>query len=145
MKLVLQIAGGIVLAGFVWFIFSLLFAGAALKAVDHAAKNALTELQQKQQQQSQERRTRQAAQAAERQRQDLARKQQAASQLRAESDAVASKIREEEQKEAAWQAFYQPTPECMNPPTWEIQVECGNRHIRAKREFELGWQQGRFR
>jgi hypothetical protein len=43
------------------------------------------------------------------------------------------------QKERAWAAFYKPYPSCEHPPTWEDQVECGNRYIRARREFEKQW------
>ena len=42
-------------------------------------------------------------------------------------------------KEQAWAAFFKPYPSCQHPPTWEDQVDCGNRYIRARREFEKQW------
>lgn len=38
----------------------------------------------------------------------------------------------ERRKEEAWRRFYQPSEECLNTAS----VECGNAHIRARREFE---------
>lgn len=145
MKLILQIAGGIVLAGLVWFVISLMLAGAAVKSFTTTTNQAVADFQQKQEQRIAEQRTRQQVQIAERQRQELERKQLAAAQMRAESDARAAQVRAEAQKEAAWQAFYQPPPECLHPPTWEDQVECGNKHIRAKRDFEARWARGELR
>jgi hypothetical protein len=42
-------------------------------------------------------------------------------------------------KQAAWAEYYKPPPSCEHPPAWADQVECGNRYIRAKREFEKLW------
>jgi hypothetical protein len=42
-------------------------------------------------------------------------------------------------KEAAWAQFYKAPVECEHPPAWSDQVDCGNRYIRAKREFEKLW------
>ena len=42
------------------------------------------------------------------------------------------------QKEAAWQRFFQPSPQCLN----STNVECGNAHIRARREFERRYAAG---
>lgn len=145
MKLVLQIAGGIVLAGLVWFVISLMLAGAAVKTFTTTTNQTIADFQQKQEQRIAEQRAAQQAQIVERQRQEIVRKQEAAAQVRAESEALAAELDAERRKEAAWQSFYQPPPECLNPPTWEAQVECGNKHIRAKREFEARWGRGELR
>ena len=42
---------------------------------------------------------------------------------------------EKSQKEAAFKRFYQKPAEC-NPPTKNMYVECGNKYIRARAEFE---------
>jgi len=42
------------------------------------------------------------------------------------------------QKEAAWQRYFQPSPQCLNSTS----VECGNAHIRARREFERRYAAG---
>ena len=41
-------------------------------------------------------------------------------------------------KAAAWAAFYQPSAQCLN----EASVECGNQHMRARREFERRYAAG---
>jgi hypothetical protein len=46
--------------------------------------------------------------------------------------------RAEAAKAAAWAAFYQPSPECLA----QTSVECGNAHIRARREFEQKYAAG---
>jgi very-short-patch-repair endonuclease len=43
-------------------------------------------------------------------------------------------------KEKAWAAYYVAPASCEHPPAWKDQVDCGNQHIRAKREFEQQWQ-----
>jgi hypothetical protein len=66
-------------------------------------------------------------------RRELARKTQAAAdQAMRDQAAVAA-------KERAWQQFYRPPKKCDHPPDWDTQVECGNAHIRAKKEFEDRW------
>lgn len=40
--------------------------------------------------------------------------------------------RVERAKADAWARFYQPSPQCLNDAT----VECGNAHMRARKEFE---------
>lgn len=47
-------------------------------------------------------------------------------------------IAAEERKRRAWSAYWQQPAECANDWT----VECGNAHIRAKREFERRWSAG---
>ncbi|MFT3907311.1 MAG: DUF2726 domain-containing protein [Steroidobacteraceae bacterium] len=44
-----------------------------------------------------------------------------------------------QRKAAAWAAFYQAPAACDEPANWSEQVECGNRYIRAQREFEKQW------
>jgi hypothetical protein len=70
-----------------------------------------------------------AIQAAEQKRLEVARamaEQQAAEDL-------------EKRKKEAWAAYYKPPASCEHPPGWQDQVECGNKYIRAKREFEKQW------
>lgn len=43
-------------------------------------------------------------------------------------------------REAAWEKFYKPGPECSNPRSHDEFVECGNAHHRAKVKFEEAWQ-----
>jgi Protein of unknown function (DUF2726) len=55
--------------------------------------------------------------------------------LATDEDAVALRTR----KEAAWAAYYQPSISCENPPTQREKIECGNRYLSARREFEVQW------
>jgi hypothetical protein len=44
----------------------------------------------------------------------------------------------EDPKEAAWSAFYKPSPECLKT----VSVECGNEYMRARKEFERRYEAG---
>ena len=82
-----------------------------------------------------------ATKAAEAQRAQMEAK---ASQLRAETAAALAEQQEAARKAAAWAAFFKPRKDCDTPKDWDTQVECGNAHIRAKREFEDRWARGEF-
>jgi len=43
------------------------------------------------------------------------------------------------QKDHAWLAHYSAPASCEQPVDWKAQVECGNRYMRAKKEFEKQW------
>lgn len=43
-------------------------------------------------------------------------------------------------KEAAWNAFYKPSPECLKT----VSVECGNEYLRARKEFERKYEAGKL-
>jgi hypothetical protein len=62
-----------------------------------------------------------------------------AAAARAESEQLMHQQEQERLKAEAWARYYVPPAACEKPPTWDFQVECGNRHIRAKREFEAEW------
>ena len=49
---------------------------------------------------------------------------------------------DEQRKEIAWKEFYSAPEKCQNMTTQEAVVECGNFHIRKRREFEGLWEQG---
>lgn len=42
-------------------------------------------------------------------------------------------------KEAAWEQYYHPAPECTDTSRSDVSVECGNAYIRARRQFEANW------
>lgn len=50
-----------------------------------------------------------------------------------------------QRKEIAWKKFYSAPEQCQNLISTEAVVECGNHHIRKRREFEQLWEQGRIR
>ncbi len=47
-------------------------------------------------------------------------------------------LQEQRRKESAWAAFYQPAPQCLQTTS----VECGNAHMRARKEFERRYAAG---
>jgi len=138
-KLALQIAAGILIASAVIFVGRLLFVAAAAKAVTAEVEAMQTQMVRRAEERSRELSARAAARReAERlQAEQLARDRVAQAQLRIERERREADA--ERRKATAWSAFYRPAKDCEDPPTWEIQVECGNRYIRAKREFEAQW------
>jgi len=71
---------------------------------------------------------------------DQARQMESARLTQAAADRSRLQQAEAAAKEQAWQQFYKPPEKCANPAGWDTQVECGNMHIRAQREFEVRWQ-----
>jgi len=65
-------------------------------------------------------------------------------QARAETQAAQAEREAAARKDAAWNTFFKPSKACNNPPDWDAQVECGNAHIRAKKDFEDRWARGQF-
>ena len=55
--------------------------------------------------------------------------------------AESEQIADEAAMEAAWAAEWQVSSDCEHPVDWDAQVECGNRYIRARRQFESRWSQ----
>jgi hypothetical protein len=80
--------------------------------------------------------------AAEAQRAQLEAK---AAQTRSEMETARLEQQESALKAAAWETFFQPKKVCDNPPDSDTQVECGNAHMRAKRDFEERWARGDLR
>ena len=67
-----------------------------------------------------------------------------AAEMRAQADTARVEQAQAARKEAAWVAFFKPRKACDDPADWDAQVECGNAHMRAKREFEERWARGEF-
>ena len=131
MKLAVQIAAGIVIAAAVTGGARHLYIQAQLKV----ASEAIQQMQMDMQRRSDER-------AAARQRAKQAQMQAAVDQIRLEAAAAREQQEAEMRKAAAWEAFYVPARHCLAPLNWDVQIECGNAHIRAKREFEARWSRG---
>jgi|SRR5690606_9229663 hypothetical protein len=86
------------------------------------------------------RRTLERQEAQRRARQEQARLEQMrrSAAIQAAADRERERQRAQALKEAAWAAYYQPTEECLK----QTSVECGNAHIRARREFERKYAAG---
>lgn len=95
-------------------------------------QQAQVQAQEKAQQQSRTRQLQEAARQADAQRRDQSRRI-AEDQLQTER-AMAARIKTH--KQAAWEKFYQPAPQCLLDAT----VECGNAFIRARQKFEQQYQ-----
>ena len=85
-----------------------------------------------------------AREAAARRRADeeLARRRELARRTQAAADQAKLEQANAAAKSRAWQQFYRPLKKCENPPDWDTQVECGNAHMKAKKEFEDRWASG---
>lgn len=103
----------------------------ATEQIQSGANSAMDRLQANHERREQERR----AHAARVRLQEIAAQQEA---FRAEQE----KRDAERRKELAWARYFVAPTACERPPTWEFQVECGNRYMRAKREFEARWERG---
>ena len=142
MRLAIQIAAGIVMATAVIGTARYLFIQAQLRALtetfqqmeaDSRRRNHDVQVRLQAQQRARQRQIAEAKQSEVEARAAEMRMQAAAA--RSQQDAAARKA-------AAWAAFHKPKRECDNPPNWDSQVECGNAHMRAKREFEDRWTRG---
>lgn len=124
MKLVLQIAAGILLAGLVTFwLSSMMVAGAV-----HQAQKEMAVVAGNMQAQSEAIQ----AQAAARRARELEQRN-AVMRMQAEAQARKSAI------EMAWIQEYREPPECEHPANDRVYVECRNRYMRARRDFEARW------
>lgn len=135
---VLKIALGIALGVFMLWLLAVAVLryqmNQAAKVVEVAAAAAVENLREVQARAEARQRT---ADAEKNQRLEIVRQQQLALARQA-----AERVQAEQQKEVAWQRFYQPSSKCLNPSSFDVSVECGNIHIRAKREFEVRWLAG---
>jgi multidrug efflux pump subunit AcrA (membrane-fusion protein) len=76
---------------------------------------------------------------------EIERRQEVAMQTQAAADQARAEQAASTAKSEAWHRFYKPPKKCESPPDWDTQVECGNAHIRAHREFEAKWARGELR
>ena len=123
---VLKIALGIVLGTMLIWIVRVAVITYALRHVNNVATASFHRLGDDAQRKAQERQLVQQRQ-----------KQAQADSLRVSREADQAGIQAQHRKEAAWAAFYHPSPECVATTS----VECGNAHMRARREFERQYSQ----
>lgn len=140
-----QIAAGILIAAAVIFVGFHLYAAIAVRVASKAAQELVQQSQREMQEQLErnavQHRAQAEAQRAAKERKaaaELAQRQEAARQARLEQATAAA-------KQQAWRNFYKPSPKCTDPPDWDTQIECGNAHMRAQREFETKWARGDLR
>jgi len=148
-----QIAVGILIAAAVIFVGLHVYAYLVAKAAEQRAAEFMQQAQQELnagvEQQSAAFRAQMVAQreaeraaADRRAAAELERRQALAGQTQAAADQAKLEQANAAARERAWQQFYKPPKKCENPPDWDTQVECGNAHIKARREFEARWERG---
>lgn len=125
MKLVIQIAAGILLAAAI-----AIFVGYQLTI--ETAKTATTTLHRA----ASEARATQVRKDAERAVEQEMKAREAEKRRATEAALRRAKATAEAERQAAWRAYYRPRPECDSPPTWDAQVECTNEGMRARKRFE---------
>lgn len=140
-----QIAAGILIAAAVIFIGFHLYAAFAVRLASKAAQEFVQQSQLEMREQLERKAVQRRTQAEARR---VAEERKAAAELAQHQEAV-RKARIEQAtaaaKQQAWRNFYKPSPKCTDPPDWDTQIECGNAHMRAQREFEGRWASGDFR
>lgn len=130
MKSALQIAFGIVLG------FGVITLGswAVSAMLIHQGSEAISQTLERSQQEAT-----QARQIAERRRQQAELEQQAMQRARLASqrEQAAARRAAELAKARAWSSYYQHPEECETPRSETHHIECINRRIRARRQFEI--------
>ena len=105
------------------------------QAAQERARASVQDAQAKQEFERQQRQIRQTMSQHESQRQIAAEQQR-------NSDALVAQIEQQRKKDEAWQEFYKEPRGCNNWQTDQQMVDCQNRKLRAKREFERKWDAG---
>ena len=137
----IQIAAGILMAAAVMTVLGLMFAAHQLRQAERAIAEVAAETRAR----TEATQAQQRAEIAMKAEQDRQRRLEQAERARQEEAARREGIAQMEAKERAWNRYYQAPPECEKPANWDAQVECGNKHIRARRDFELKWERGEIR
>lgn len=125
---VLKIALGVALAGLLIWGVRVAFINYQLRQLNAVVQESMNNIQL-QAEQSQARLREQQRQRAETKAAHLRAQAEAERELALRQIAVQEA---ERRKEAAWQTFFQPSQKCLN----EFSVDCGNAHMKARREFE---------
>ena len=110
-----------------------LYVQAQVKALTQAVEQMQTDMQR-----------RAAERAAAQRRARQAQLQATLDKARLEAAAARAQQDADIRKASAWETFYVPERRCLAPANWDVQVECGNAHIRARRDFEERWSRGEF-
>jgi hypothetical protein len=144
-----QIAAGILIAAAVIFVGFHLYLYLAVRAAAEVAEEATQQFRQEIQAQSEKTEAVLRAETATRRidaerraAMEMQRREEIARQTKAAADQARAEQATAAAKRQAWQRFYQPPKKCDSPPDWDTQVECGNAHIKAQREFESRWARG---
>lgn len=143
-----QIAVGILIAAAVIFVGLHIYAYFVAKAAEQAAAEFMQQAQRELKASAAESHARMEAErnaeraATERRSTaELGRRRAMAQRTQAAADEAQLAQTNAAAKQRAWQQFFRPPRKCENPPDWDTQVECGNAHIKAKKEFEARWEQ----
>ncbi|WP_116363919.1 hypothetical protein [Parahaliea mediterranea] len=133
-KLILQIAAGILLAATVMGIGSLLVTYLTVQSINETAKEGVEQMNRISQQHQAKMEAQRQAQAAEAERK---RQAQLAAQTRERQRKAEQQARAEDERrrQAAFERQYDAPEGCENPESERQFIECANDKIRARREF----------
>jgi uncharacterized iron-regulated membrane protein len=134
---VMKIALGIFFGGLLIWMAIELRARYELNQLNKAAIAATEELTRQTQIIRDQSLQRQRQQEALRSKQEMQRNEQVARAAKAR-EFQAAQIAAERAKEKAWAVFYRPSDKCLNTAS----VDCGNAHIKARKEFERRYAAG---
>lgn len=137
---VLKIALGIALGGLILWMAAEYYMRYRIKQATDAFQQTVQEVAAGMDEAHRRTLERQEAQRRARQEQARVDQMRRSSAVQAAADRERARQRAEAAKEAAWAAFYQPSEECLK----QTSVECGNEHIRARREFERKYAAGQL-
>ncbi len=126
-------------------LIGLLYFSVMSRVATHASRNILESTQRQSAAVTERARSQQAESARQAAVAKRAQLEAKAAQLRTETAEAQAEQQAAARKEAAWQAYFKPKKACDNPSDWDTQVECGNAHMRAKRDFEDRWARGEIR
>lgn len=132
-RLILKIAGGIVLGGLLLFIARAVIVGAGLSYVHDKATESLERITTNAIQQSQAIKDRAATEARAKEEQQLA-------QMREQQE----KARREHEMEQAFFEWYKVPAGCEHWDSNTVMVRCTNHSMKARKEFEQLWAEGRI-
>lgn len=130
MKLVLQVAGGILLASFIVFVLRLVLISAAVSGIKDVGDDALNRHNRLIAEQQEK--------AKEEERIKLARERQAAEKAKVEAE-------KERLKALAWSKYYQDPQDCLVFQSDAHMVKCVDHKKRARTEFDRLYDQGKIR
>lgn len=130
MKLVLQVAGGILLASLIVFVLRLVLISAAVSGIKDVGDDALNRHNRLIAEQQEK--------AKEEERIKLARERQAAEKAKVEAE-------KERLKAQAWSKYYQDPQDCLVFQSDAHMVKCVDHKKRARTEFDRLYDQGKIR
>lgn len=139
-RLPMQIAAGLLIVGLLGFVARLVLVGVVVEGIGSTSQRAMVDIGEQAKLSAERARRVQVARQAEVEADRIRKLRAEAARLQAAADRERAILVAEENREIAWRKFYRPSRECLRAAS----VECGNEHIRARREFEGRYASGQL-